>query len=330
MIRAFRDMELPSKVLHTGQHYDYSMSDLHFASLGLEDPHFHLGIGSQSHARQTARMLEGIEEVLINERPALVLVYGDTNSTLAGALSAVKLGIKVGHVEAGVRSFDRRMPEEINRVVADHVSDHHFCPTMNAVSLLKREGIEGMLTGDVMYDALLQTRLEDLAHPYAPPFVLVTIHRAENTDVPERFLDIWQGLKLLSQEVPLIFPAHPRTRNMFPEILTEPAAHIRVIDPVSYLSMLAMVRDASLVITDSGGVQKEAFLLSTPCVTVRDTTEWPETIQAGANRLVAAEPESLVRTARAMMGSTVQNKDNPFGSGRASFVIAGYIRDHFF
>jgi UDP-N-acetylglucosamine 2-epimerase len=201
---------------------------------------------------------------------------------------------------------------------------------MNAVSLLRREGIEGILTGDVMYDALLQTRQEDLSHPYAPPFVLVTIHRAENTDEPERFLDIWRGLKLLSQEVPVIFPAHPRTRNMFPEILTEPAPHIRVIDPVSYLSMLAMVRDASLVITDSGGVQKEAFLLGTPCVTVRDTTEWPETIQAGANRLVAAEPEPLIRTARAMMGSTIENKDNPFGSGRASFVIAGYIRDHFF
>ncbi len=327
MVRAFREMNIPYKVLHTGQHYDYTMSDLHFTSLGMEEPHFYLGIGSDSHARQTAGMLQGIEDILMKERPVFVVVYGDTNSTLAGALSAVKLGIGVGHVEAGVRSFDRRMPEEINRVVADHVCDHHFCPTTNAVSLLKREGIDGILTGDVMYDAILQTRPEDLVHPHEPPFVIVTIHRAENTDVPERFMDIWEGLKLISRRIPVIFPAHPRTRHRFPHILENHPECIRVIDPVGYLTMLAMVRDASLVITDSGGVQKEAFLLGTPCITVRDTTEWPETVQAGANRLVATDPSTMRDAALAMMDVHIDISDNPFGNGKASLSIAAFIRD---
>lgn len=327
VVRAFRELSIPYQVLHTGQHYDFTMSDIHFATLALEEPRFHLGIGSDTHARQTARMLEGIEEILVREKPRLVLVYGDTNSTLAGALSAVKLGVRVGHIEAGVRSFDRRMPEEINRVVADHVCDHHFCPTMNAVSLLKQEGIEGMLTGDVMYDALLQVRREELTHPYAPPFVLVTIHRAENTDVPERFTAIWQGLESLSRQVPVIFPAHPRTRNRFASVLAGAGKGIRIIDPVSYMSMLAMIRDAHLVITDSGGVQKEAFLLETPCVTVRDTTEWPETVEAGANRLVDADPAVLVEAASAMMGMRIGNLRNPFGDGRASHAIAGFVRN---
>jgi len=329
VVRAFREMQIPYTVLHTGQHYDYTMSDLHFTSLGLEEPHYNLGIGSDSHARQTARMLEGIEEVMLREKPSFVLVYGDTNSTLAGALSAVKIGLPVGHVEAGVRSFDRRMPEEINRIVADHVSDHHFCPTMNAVSLLKKEGIEGIMTGDVMYDALLQTNSEEMTHPYTPPFVLVTIHRAENTDTPVKFAGIWSGLKLLSQETPVIFPVHPRTRGRFSDLLRDPVPNLSIIEPVSYLAMLAMVRDASLVITDSGGVQKEAFLLGTPCVTVRDTTEWPETVQAGANILVAAEPEALRHAAGAMMGLDIERSDNPFGNGKASFAIAEFIRDRY-
>ncbi|MGD0210466.1 MAG: UDP-N-acetylglucosamine 2-epimerase, partial [Desulfomonilia bacterium] len=166
VVQAFQDLSIPYKVLHTGQHYDYTMSDLHFDSLGLQAPDYYLGIASDSHARQTALMLQGIEDVLIKETPKMVLVYGDTNSTLAGALAAVKLGIRVGHVEAGVRSYDRTMPEEINRIVADHISDHHFCPTQTAVNILKTEGIEGILTGDVMYDALLHVRGEDLTHPY--------------------------------------------------------------------------------------------------------------------------------------------------------------------
>jgi UDP-GlcNAc3NAcA epimerase len=272
-VKAFRALHLPYKVLHTGQHYDYTMSELHFDSLKMEEPDYNLGIGSQSHARQTASMLTGMEEVLLKEKPALVLVYGDTNSTLAGALCAAKLGFKVGHVEAGVRSYDRKMPEEINRVVADRLSDYHFCPTVGAVNILKSEGMPGILTGDVMYDALLQVSPEALHQPYPKPFVLATIHRAENTDSPGRFEAIWEGLKLISGKIPVIFPVHPRTRARFPGLVSNTPPGIAVIEPVSYLTMIAMTRDARCIITDSGGVQKEAFLLTSPCVTVRDVTE---------------------------------------------------------
>ena len=192
---AFKRCGIPYKVVHTGQHYDHAMSDVHFDTLGIDPPDYHLGVGSSSHAKQTARMLEAVEEILTAERPSLVLVYGDTNSTLAGALCAVKLGIPVGHVEAGVRSFDRNMPEEINRVVTDHVAAYHFCPTENAVALLAKEGITGIFTGDVMYDALNRFSRMHIPHPYAPPFVLTTIHRAENTDRRERFLGIWKALE---------------------------------------------------------------------------------------------------------------------------------------
>ena len=329
VVRAFQESGIPYKVLHTGQHYDYTMSDLHFTSLGMEAPHYFLGIGSDSHGRQTAKMLQGIEDVLLKENPKMVLVYGDTNSTLAGALSAAKLGIKVGHVEAGVRSYDKKMPEEINRVVTDHVSDHHFCPTINAVNILKTEGIEGILTGDVMYDALLQVCVEDLKNPYTKGYVLVTIHRAENTDNLEKFLAIWEALERISHHTKVIFPAHPRTKNMFGHMLARAKSHIKVIEPVSYLTMLAMIKDARCMITDSGGVQKEAFLLGCPCVTVRDTTEWPETVQAGANRLVEAEPEKILNAVINMMDKCIEMADNPFGDGHASRKIAGFIKDHY-
>jgi UDP-N-acetylglucosamine 2-epimerase len=323
---AFRELTIPFKVIHTGQHYDPAMSDLHFETLGLPDPDFHLGIGSSSHARQTAGMLVAIEEVLIAEQPALVLVYGDTNSTLAGALAAVKLGIPVGHVEAGVRSFDRTMPEEINRIITDRVSTHHFCPTPNAVSLLAKEGIEGTFTGDVMYDALLKFSRADVPQPYPPPFALATIHRAENTDDPSRFTAVWEGLSRLSQEMPVVFPVHPRTRVMYPGLVSS-SGGITVIDPVSYLTMLAMIRDARCIVTDSGGVQKEAFLLRCPCVTVRDSTEWPETVAAGGNRLVGPDPGQILRAALEMAGSAALHAGNPFGDGRASFHIARFVRE---
>jgi UDP-N-acetylglucosamine 2-epimerase len=319
---------MPYKVLHTGQHYDYTMSELHFVSLGMPEPDYNLEIGSDSHARQTARMLSGIEEILLSEKPALVLVYGDTNSTLAAALCAAKLCIKVGHVEAGVRSYDRKMPEEINRIVADHLSDYHFCPTTNAVKILKSEGINGILSGDVMYDALLQVPQEALHHPYPSPFVLATIHRAENTDSHDRFMAIWEGLKRISQDITVIFPAHLRTRNMYHALLNEKTENIVVTEPVSYLEMIAMTRDAKCIITDSGGVQKEAFLLGSPCVTVRDVTEWPETVKTGANRLVNASANEIFAAVRTMMEQTIHMEDNPFGDGAASYKIARYISEH--
>lgn len=325
---AFKRHSIAYKVIHTGQHYDYTMSDLQFDALKLDAPDYHLNVGSLSHAKQTARMLEAIEEVLISEKPCLVLVYGDTNSTLAGALSAVKLGIRVGHVEAGVRSFDRRMPEEINRVVTDHVATYHFCPTINAVNLLDKEGILGVFTGDVMYDALIRFSQAGIAHPYTPPFILTTIHRAENTDHRERFMGIWKGLDLVSQSVPVIFPVHPRTRNLYPDIIRSAANRLQVIEPVSYLTMLAMVRDASCIITDSGGVQKEAYLLKSPCVTVRDASEWPETVAAGGNILVEPDPQKIRQAVLEMTSKAGFVSENPFGDGDASSHIAGFIREN--
>lgn len=325
---AFKHAGIPYKVVHTGQHYDHAMSDIHFETLGLDPPDYNLGVGSSSHAKQTARMMEAVEEILVAEQPCLVLVYGDTNSTLAGALCAVKLGIRVGHVEAGVRSFDRNIPEEINRVVTDHVATHHFCPTENAVSLLEKEGITGVFTGDVMYDALNRFSRTGLSQPCSPPFVLTTVHRAENTDYRERFLGIWEALEKLSQDVPVIFPVHPRTKNLFPDIIRSAKSGLAVIEPVSYLTMLAMIRDASCMLTDSGGVQKEAFLLKTPCVTVRDTTEWPETIEAGGNVLVEPDPAKICQAVQEMTGKTGFASGNPFGDGNASGHIAVFIREH--
>ena len=325
---AFKRSGIPYKVVHTGQHYDHAMSNVHFDTLGIDPPDYHLGVGSSSHAKQTARMLEALEEILVAEKPCLVLVYGDTNSTLAGALCAVKLGIRVGHVEAGVRSFDRNMPEEINRVATDHVSAYHFCPTKNALALLKREGIPGVFTGDVMYDALKRFSLSGISHPHSPPFVLTTVHRAENTDNRERFLGIFRALEELSLEIPVIFPVHPRTRNLYPDFIRRAGGGIKVVEPVSYLAMLAMIRDASCVLTDSGGVQKEAFLLKTPCVTVRDTTEWPETIDAGANVLVEPDPVKILQAVQEMTGRTGFTSANLFGDGNASVHIARFIREH--
>jgi UDP-N-acetylglucosamine 2-epimerase len=327
--RAFDALSLPYKVLHTGQHYDYTMSALHFTALGMKEPDFNLEIGSDTHARQTSRMLTGIEDIMNAEKPAMVLVYGDTNSTLAAALCAAKLGIPTGHVEAGVRSYDRRMPEEINRVVADHLSTWHFCPTRNAVSILQSEGIKGILTGDVMYDVLLQVQQLKLTNPYQKPYILATVHRAENTDSTKRFKAIWEGMKLMARDVPVIFPAHVRTWNRYQELLSNKRTpDIRVIEPVSYLEMIAMTRDAQCILTDSGGLQKEAFLLGTPCVTVRDVTEWPETVESGANRLVEADENSIYNAVKSMLHCVVPMDENPFGDGKASEKIARHINEH--
>ena len=279
MLKALSEEGLSSKTIHTGQHYDFTMNELLFNDLGLPEPDFNLGTGSGSHAVQTAGMLKGIEDILINETPGLVIVYGDTNSTLAGALAAAKLNLKVAHVEAGLRSFDKRMPEEINRMIADRLSDYHFCPTENAVRLLAAEGMKGIFTGDVMVDALLEFSKRLIPPSYEKPYILATIHRAENTDNPVRFSAIWQAMKELAEKINVIFPVHPRTRNLYSGLMNE-AGGITVIEPVEYTAMLSLVKYADCVLTDSGGLVKEAFLLKTPCVTVRTTTEWPETIRS--------------------------------------------------
>ncbi|MBI3969386.1 MAG: UDP-N-acetylglucosamine 2-epimerase (non-hydrolyzing) [Chloroflexi bacterium] len=318
-------------LVHTGQHYDYAMSDVFIAELGIPTPEHNLGVGSGSHGVQTGQMLERIEAVLLAERPDIVLVYGDTNSTLAGALAAAKLGIPIAHVEAGLRSFVRTMPEEINRVVADHLSELLLCPTETAIANLRREGITAGVynCGDVMYDAVLQhapvaakrsTVLRE--HDLTPgEYVLTTVHRAENTDAPERLRGILTGLSLLGR--PVLFPIHPRTRPKLAEADATVGPNVKLVAPVGYLDMLALERSALLVATDSGGVQKEAYFLGVPCATLREETEWPETLTGGWNVLVGSDPERL---AQALDGASSLRRSPPprppvFGDGAAAEAI---------
>ena len=316
-------------IIHTGQHYDYGMSARFFEELMIPAPNYHLDCGAGTHGTQTARMLEAVEQVLLRERFDWVIVYGDTNSTLAGTLAAVKLHLPVAHVEAGLRSFNREMPEEINRVVTDHLSTCLFCPTDTAREQLQREGITQGVTvvGDVMYDALLQVRpqleqrTEALLHSLevAPQaYILVTVHRAANTDNPEIMRSIAVALNAL--ERPIIFPVHPRTRASLERYQIKWKRHVRLIDPVGYLDMLALESSASRILTDSGGVQKEAFLLGVPCITLREETEWVETVQTGWNTLAGTHWQAILD---AVNGSRPQSPArNPFGEGDAARKIA--------
>jgi UDP-N-acetylglucosamine 2-epimerase (non-hydrolysing)/UDP-GlcNAc3NAcA epimerase len=293
-------------LVHTGQHYDAAMSDVFFDELELPRPDHHLGVGSGPHGAQTGQMLERLEPILQREAPDAVVIYGDTNSTLAGALAAAKLGIPVAHVEAGLRSFVRDMPEEINRIVADRLATWLFAPTRTAVDNLAREGITRGVseTGDIMYDALLRhtaiaaERSHALRDMALTPggYVLATVHRAANTDDPARLADIVDALALLHE--PVILPLHPRTRAalMGTDIEIEPP--VRVVEPVGYLDMLSLEQHARMVLTDSGGVQKEAYLLGVPCVTLREETEWTETLAGGWNVLAGADTERILAAAR--------------------------------
>jgi UDP-GlcNAc3NAcA epimerase len=325
-------------LIHTGQHYDSNMSQVFFQELRIPHPDYHLGVGSGSHGAQSGEMLRRIEEVLMHEEPDYVLVYGDTNSTLAGALAAVKLHMPVAHVEAGLRSFNRRMPEEINRVVTDHLSSMLFCPTETAVENLAREGItEGVkLVGDVMYDALLcniqiaaekSTILEQLRiEPKA--YFLVTVHRAENTDDAGRLQAVVEALQRISRVHPVIWPVHPRTRHALrahdlPGIKPDT---LRPIDPVSYLDMLLLEREAKVILTDSGGIQKEAYWLGVPCVTLRDETEWVETVQAGWNTLVGTDQERIFAAATSEKPLD-PGPQNLYGNGHSARSIAQALLD---
>lgn len=309
-------------LVHTGQHYDANMSAVFFDELGIPPPDVNLAVGSASHGAQTGAMLAKIEEVLLAERPDRVLVYGDTNSTLAGALAAAKLHIPVAHVEAGLRSFNRAMPEEINRVLTDHVSNLLLCPSETAVENLAREGITRGVTliGDVMADALRMAaeRADNsvLESSGVQPggYALATVHRAENTDDPLRLQGILTGLTLL--EMPVIVPAHPRARRAIAALGWTPPAHVRLIEPVGYLGMVALMRGARVILTDSGGVQKEAYWLGIPCVTLRDETEWVETVTHGWNTLVGADPERIVAAARQPLPATL--RPPLYGDGHAA------------
>jgi len=320
-------------LVHTGQHYDREMSDAFFEELRLPRPDRHLGVGSGSHARMTGAMLERLEAVMLELRPDIVVVLGDTNSTLAGALAAAKLQIPVAHVEAGLRSFDARMPEEVNRRLTDHAAQLLFCPTPTAVRNLRREGIvRGVhLVGDVMYDALRQNLARARRVAAAPPgdaFYLATLHRQENTDDPRRLRAILGALSAL--ERPVLLPLHPRTRERLRRLGVTPAGALRLLPPLSYLAMLSLLARARVVLTDSGGVQKEAYVLGTPCVTLRDTTEWTETLARGRNRLAGADPRRIaaaVRSARRLRKRPLLGR--AYGGGKASErvarVIAGFV-----
>jgi UDP-N-acetylglucosamine 2-epimerase len=318
-------------LVHTGQHYDASMSDVFFDELRIPRPDHHLGVGSGTHAAQTAHILERLEPAIRGESPDVVVIYGDTNSTLAGALAAAKLGVPVAHVEAGLRSYVRDMPEEINRVVADHVSTHLFAPTQTAVDNLAREGItEGVtLTGDIMYDALLENApvaakrspiLRDLALTPGG-YVLATVHRAGNTDDPARLADLFDAFALLKE--PVVVPLHPRTRAALLSTDIEVEPPVRIVDPAGYIDMLALEQNARVILTDSGGVQKEAYLLGVPCVTLREETEWVETLEGGWNVLAGADAERILAAAQRPKPS--QAPPPVFGDGHAAETMVAAL-----
>jgi len=319
-------------IIHTGQHYDYEMDKIFFDDMGIPAPDYHLGIGSGSHGHQTGEMLKKIEEVIISEKPDVVLVFGDTNSTLAGALAAAKLHINVAHVEAGLRSYDKSMPEEINRVLVDHCSDLLLCPTKTAVENLKIEGIKRnvYLTGDVMVDAqrdcekTAENKSRILADLDIKPkdYCLATIHRASNTDDPDKLRAIIEALEELGD---IVIPCHPRAEKYLRQfgLWDDLNRRARVIKPVGYFDMLMLEKNAKKILTDSGGVQKEAYLLGIPCITLRDETEWVETVADGWNVLVGSSREKIVQSARHFEPG--QERHDVFGKGDASIKTAELI-----
>ena len=316
-------------LLHTGQHYDDAMSARFFAELGLPAPEVDLQVGPGTPAEQTARMLVGIEAAVRAHRPTVVLVYGDTNSTLAGALAAARLGVPVAHVEAGCRSGDRTMPEEVNRVVTDHLSRSLFCPTSRTVANLAREGmVTGVhLVGDVMLDLCRERVAEAAGRPVLADlglrpgaYLVATIHRAANTDDRARLWALVDALGSLAE--PVVFPMHPRTRAAL-DPLSLPS-NVRGLDPLGYLDMLALVRHARMVLTDSGGLQREAFFVGTPCLTLRESTEWPETVEAGWNLLVGADADAIRRAAASWRPAGVP-PDGLFGGGDAAAAIVAAL-----
>ncbi|HRI78868.1 MAG TPA: UDP-N-acetylglucosamine 2-epimerase (non-hydrolyzing) [Cyclobacteriaceae bacterium] len=330
--RALKKWQAKEIIVHTGQHFDENMSDVFFREMDIPKPDYNLNINSLSHGAMTGRMLEKLEEVMIKERPNCVLVYGDTNSTLAGALSAAKLHIPVAHVEAGLRSFDMKMPEEINRILTDRISRILFCPTHTAVKNLKSEGYgkfdcEIDQVGDVMYDAVLfykqkaktvSSVLEKLALK-KNEFIIGTLHRAENTNDPARLKSICHALNEINKTIPVVLPLHPRTK----EFLTRHKIrlNVRLIDPVGYFDMLMLLENCKLVLTDSGGLQKEAYFFKKFCITLRDQTEWVELVDAGANEIVGADAKAILRSFAKNKSKVISSK-SLYGKGDAANKIA--------
>jgi UDP-GlcNAc3NAcA epimerase len=311
-------------LVHTGQHYDDDMSAIFFRELEIPEPEYNLNIGSDSHGRQTGRMLMAIEEVLLKEKPDWVLIYGDTNSTLAGALATAKLHIRIAHVEAGLRSYNRLMPEEINRIMADHLSHLLLCPSQIAVNNLAVEGITTgvLITGDVMADALQFAATNASAHSdiltrlalQPQGYLLTTVHRAENTDDNQRLNNILSAFAAFDE--PVVFPAHPRTRKFLQEAGYQPSENVKLIEPVGYFDIIALEKSARLLLTDSGGMQKEAYWLKVPCVTLRDETEWIETVELGWNVLTGADRDRIIETVRTFKAPSAH--PTLYGDGKAA------------
>lgn len=339
LVREIEKRGIDHTLVHTGQHYDAEMSDIFIEELGLTNAEY-LGIGSGTHGYQTGRMLIELERIMIRDMPDVVLVPGDTNTTLSGALAAVKLKIPIGHVEAGLRSFDRTMPEEINRVLTDHCSDHLFCPTSTAVENLRREGISEdriFMVGDTMVEACLQNleiakKKSTVLKRYGiRGYFLATVHRAENVDDRSRLENIVEAF--VSMDKTIVYPVHPRTlkrlkqHGLFDKL--RKAENVLIIEPVGYLDSLMLISRAELVLTDSGGVQKEAFLLKTPCVTLRESTEWVETVDLGCNVLTGTDKEKIIRGVEMMLTKKLNNVENPFGDDKACERITNILEEKY-
>jgi len=338
VIRECEKQNIDYFILHTGQHYSYNLDRIFFEELELPAAKYNLDVGSGTHAEETGKMLMGIEKILKEEKPDVVLVEGDTNTVLAGALAASKLHIKVGHVEAGLRSYDRTMPEEINRVLTDHISDYLFAPTVKARENLLREGIEKdkiFVTGNTIVDAVYQNleiarRKVDILNKLnlnPEGYFLVTVHRQENVDVKERLKGILEGLELVYNkfDLSIIYPIHPRTRKRIKEFGLEVPKGIELIEPLGFLEFLQLEANAKLVLTDSGGVQEETCILRVPCVTLRDNTERPETLEVGSNILAGVNQEKILESVKTML-SKERNWENPFGDGRAGKRVAEILK----
>lgn len=333
--RAFREYapNATEVIIHTGQHYDNNMSKIFFEELDIPKPNYNLGIGGGTHGQNTGRMIEKIEAILLEEQPNWVLVYGDTDSTLAGALAAAKLHIPVAHVEAGLRSFNRQMPEELNRILTDHLSHLLLTPTLTATANLNKEGITGdkvQQVGDVMYDAIQfyknkAKKPENISEK--DKFVLCTIHRAENTDDPQRLSNIIEAINEIGKITSVILPLHPRTQQLLSHG-NDDTNNITLIDPVSYLEMIWLLKNCNLVITDSGGLQKEASFVNKACLTTRDETEWVELLEKGLNTLVGADKNKIIQAALPYLDKTIKMPTHSlYGTGHAGRSVVSSLMD---
>jgi len=323
-----RSSDLEEKILHTGQHYDVNMSDVFFEEMGIPKPDFRLNVNNKGHGAMTGQMLEEIEEILIAEKPNIVLVYGDTNSTLAGALAAKKLHIPIAHVEAGLRSFNMKMPEEVNRILTDRISDLLFCPTENAVENLNSEGYKNIdcevhNVGDVMYDGALHYAKSIKERAIEGDYILSTIHRAENTDDVSRLTAIISALNKINSDIKVIVPLHPRTKKIIDNLNLK--VEFEILEPVGYLKMVNLIKFASLVITDSGGLQKEAFFFDKFCVTTRDETEWVEMVENKFNILAGADENTILESYKTFINKPFIKNIEPYGKGNSADLIASKI-----